>query len=284
MFVLDGLGAHNLAARAGHARFLSQASTKRDVARTVFPSTTASALTSLLTGTMPGEHGIVGYRARIPGTDDVVNQLRGWDTDGLPLEWQRADAADRRASELRRVEGGVRRHRVHRRDPPRCRVPRGRRPRRACRARRRPRRAASGILRLPRTRRNSTAIGHRRGWQSDEWVAALERVDAAARTPRRRDRTRHGRRRHRRPRHGRRAAPPPRAAHRRRRTGRRSAAHRRRAADAAPLRGGRRRRAMCSPRGARPRHRGRGCSRGRRRSMPACSDPSQTRCWIGSAT
>ncbi len=25
------------------------------------------------------------------------------------------------------------------------------------------------------------AIGHKRGWQSDEWVAALERVDAAAR-------------------------------------------------------------------------------------------------------
>jgi hypothetical protein len=26
------------------------------------------------------------------------------------------------------------------------------------------------------------AIGHKRGWESDEWVAALERVDAAART------------------------------------------------------------------------------------------------------
>src|SRR5918995_2733017 len=90
VFVMDGLGAHNLAARAGHARFLAQSGTKRDAARTVFPSTTASALTSLLTGTMPGEHGIVGYRARIPGTDDVVNQLRGWDTDGLPLEWQRS--------------------------------------------------------------------------------------------------------------------------------------------------------------------------------------------------
>ena len=90
VLVLDGVGSHNLSARAGHARFLAQSGTKRDVARSVFPSTTASALTSLLTGALPGEHGIVGYRARVPGTDDVLNQLRGWDTDGLPLEWQRS--------------------------------------------------------------------------------------------------------------------------------------------------------------------------------------------------
>ena len=32
------------------------------------------------------------------------------------------------------------------------------------------------------------AIGHKRGWQSDEWVAALERVDAAARALSRRAR------------------------------------------------------------------------------------------------
>src|SRR5690606_19895722 len=50
--------------------------------------TTAAALTSLLTGAMPGTHGIVGYSARVPGTDDVVNQLRGWDTDALPLSFQ----------------------------------------------------------------------------------------------------------------------------------------------------------------------------------------------------
>ena len=41
VFVLDGLGAHSLAARAGHARFLSQAASKKDVARTVFPVSAA---------------------------------------------------------------------------------------------------------------------------------------------------------------------------------------------------------------------------------------------------
>jgi hypothetical protein len=92
VLVADGLGAANLAARSGHARFLAAAGGKKDVARTVFPSTTAAALTSLLTGAAPGEHGILGYRVRVPGAPDTVNQLKGWDTDGLdPHSWQRLE-------------------------------------------------------------------------------------------------------------------------------------------------------------------------------------------------
>ncbi|MDQ1128579.1 alkaline phosphatase family protein [Microbacterium sp. SORGH_AS_0888] len=91
VFVVDGLGARNLAARRAHARFLGAAMGRRDTASTVFPSTTAAALTSLWTGVWPGEHGVVGYRARVPETGDVENQLTGWDTGGLdPLTWQRA--------------------------------------------------------------------------------------------------------------------------------------------------------------------------------------------------
>jgi len=92
LVVVDGLGRSNLAARAGHARFLTGRLTKKDAARSTFPSTTATALTSLLTGTDAGIHGIVGYRARIPGTMTAPNQLKGWETDGLdPLTWQRAE-------------------------------------------------------------------------------------------------------------------------------------------------------------------------------------------------
>jgi len=92
LLVVDGLGARNLAERAGHARFLSTAATRRDVATTVFPTTTASALTSLLTGADAGEHGIVGYRVRIPGTDRMANQLSAWDDDAMaPATWQRAE-------------------------------------------------------------------------------------------------------------------------------------------------------------------------------------------------
>lgn len=90
--MVDGLGRANLSARAGHARFLTTRMAKKDAARTVFPSTTASALTSLLTGESPGIHGIVGYSVRVPGAGRAVNQLQGWETDGLdPESWQRSE-------------------------------------------------------------------------------------------------------------------------------------------------------------------------------------------------
>ena len=183
VWVLDGLGAHNLSARAGHARFLSEARAKKDSARTVFPSTTAAALTSLLTGTWPGEHGIVGYRARIPDTDHVANLLRGWDTDGLPLSFQRAAPL---SATLGRPFFAVSREEYggtgftaatlgdaefHGADDLDERV----------------RLAADLAARHPGSlvylyAPDLDAIGHRRGWESDEWVSALERVDAAART------------------------------------------------------------------------------------------------------
>lgn len=90
LVLVDGLGRQNLTARSGHARFLTSQLTKKDALRSVFPSTTATALTGLLTGAPSGEHGIVGYRVRVPGTDRTPNQLKGWETDGLdPLTWQR---------------------------------------------------------------------------------------------------------------------------------------------------------------------------------------------------
>jgi len=183
VWVLDGLGASNLSARAGHARFLSEARTKKDVARTVFPSTTAAALTSLLTGVLPGQHGIVGYRARVPGTDDVVNLLRGWDTDGLPVSFQRAAPL---AETLGRPFFAVSRNEYagtgftaatlgsaefHGADDLDERVALA-----ADLAARHP--GSLVYLYAP----DLDAIGHKRGWESDEWVAGLERVDAAAQT------------------------------------------------------------------------------------------------------
>lgn len=182
VWVIDGLGVFNLVARAGHARFLSEARTKKDAARTVFPSTTAAALTSLLTGSQPGQHGIVGYRARVPGTDDVVNMLRGWDTDGLPLSFQRATplsaslgrpffVVSRREYERTGFTmAGFGEAAFHGEDDLDERV-----------------RIAAGLAgRHPGSLTYLYApdldgIGHKRGWESDEWVAGLERVDAAAR-------------------------------------------------------------------------------------------------------
>lgn len=86
--LVDGLGAAALRARAGHARTLAGALTKTATATTVFPSTTAAALATLTTGTLPGEHGMVGYSVldRVGGR--VVNQLSGWDEGMDPATWQ----------------------------------------------------------------------------------------------------------------------------------------------------------------------------------------------------
>lgn len=89
LVVIDGLGAVQLRAHAGHARALTAQLAKKDTARSVFPSTTAAALTTLLTGAMPGQHGLVGYRALDSDRDRLVNQLSGWEEDGIdPTVWQ----------------------------------------------------------------------------------------------------------------------------------------------------------------------------------------------------
>lgn len=184
VLVVDGLGRRNLAARAGHARFLSSRMGKKDAARTVFPSTTATALTGLLTGTPAGVHGIVGYRARVPGTDTVSNQLRGWETDGLdPLTWQRAtpllaseSAAGRPCFVVTKaMYGGTGFTQAIQRgadfvgvDDLEDRLLRAAELTTAAEG-------ALAYVYVPEL----DSLGHAHGWESDRWTAGLEQVDAA---------------------------------------------------------------------------------------------------------
>ncbi|MDH6533039.1 hypothetical protein M2119_001276 [Aurantimicrobium minutum] len=85
--VVDGLGVQNLAQVSAHARYLSALGGKADTIQTVFPSTTASALASLTTGTMPGVHGMLGYRIKDPATGQVINQLTGISSLHDPAQW-----------------------------------------------------------------------------------------------------------------------------------------------------------------------------------------------------
>jgi hypothetical protein len=85
VILVDGLGAANLAARAGHAPFLS---TLPDGALTTcYPSTTVSALGCLGTGRPPGLSGLAGYALRDPWTERVTS-LIGWETSTPPAVWQ----------------------------------------------------------------------------------------------------------------------------------------------------------------------------------------------------
>lgn len=99
VILIDGLGAEALRQRSGHGRFLAASMTKKARMVSGFPTTTASALTSLSTGTAPGEHGIVGYTALIPDSDRVANQLSGWADDMTPESWQRMPTVFEQAAE-----------------------------------------------------------------------------------------------------------------------------------------------------------------------------------------
>jgi len=83
LLVLDGLGWEQLQDRARIAPTL--ASMQGQAITTVAPSTTAAALTSIVTGSAPGVHGVVGYRIDVEG--EVLNML-SWRTP-------RGDARDR---------------------------------------------------------------------------------------------------------------------------------------------------------------------------------------------
>jgi len=89
ILLVDGLGHRLLAAHAEHAPYLHALVSEPGVAGV--PSTTATSLTSLGTALTPGQHGLVGYTSRIPGTDRLLNALM-WDKQIDPLEWQPHDS------------------------------------------------------------------------------------------------------------------------------------------------------------------------------------------------
>lgn len=110
--LVDGLGAENLSARAAHARTLTALPQRAVVGS--FPTTTASALASLMTGSSPGETGMVGYAVRNPKTGSVVNQLSGLDTldvstwQPIPTVWERnQDVASAIVSSPRYLNSGL---------------------------------------------------------------------------------------------------------------------------------------------------------------------------------
>jgi hypothetical protein len=75
LFVVDGLGWNQLLDRPGMAPTLeAMAGGPIDA---VAPTTTATSLTSIVTGLTPGEHGVVGYRVALHG--EILNVLR-WTT------------------------------------------------------------------------------------------------------------------------------------------------------------------------------------------------------------
>ena len=94
LLLVDGLGLEQLEHYAAHAPYFRRVMKYQTVAETemssVYPSTTATALSSLGTALSPGQHGLVGYDVYDPDRQVVINQLGGWDERTDPETWQSA--------------------------------------------------------------------------------------------------------------------------------------------------------------------------------------------------
>jgi predicted AlkP superfamily pyrophosphatase or phosphodiesterase len=97
VILVDGLGSENLRSAAGHAPFLNAALKLSKSINTVFPSTTASAITSFGVGASPSEHGVLGYSVFDRKTNQVRNLLTGWDESFPPSDFQRLESMSQTA-------------------------------------------------------------------------------------------------------------------------------------------------------------------------------------------
>jgi hypothetical protein len=176
--LLDGLGHFQLDARRGHAPFLRGAESA--VISAGFPTTTATSLALLGTGRAAGLTGMTGYTARNPRTGELAN-LISWEGADPPQEWQREPVLLAAAAEAgvavtaigkARFAGSGLTQAVLRAGEfrPAARLSDG----------------VDAALRLAREPGMTylyfseiDAAGHARGWQSEEWAAALEDADTA---------------------------------------------------------------------------------------------------------
>lgn len=174
--LLDGLGHFQLEARRGHAPFLR--SIESGTVTAGYPTTTAASLALFGTGQPSGRTGMTGYTALNPRTGKLAN-LISWEGADTPEEWQRQPSLLEQAA----LDGFTI-------------TTLGRR-----------RFAGSGLTQavlrggqfvgaesladridvaLGAARKSGVsycywgeldAAGHRYGWESEEWVAALEDAD-----------------------------------------------------------------------------------------------------------
>ncbi len=86
--LVDGLGAHMLAERGGHAPFLRSHLPESLTLTSGYPSTTAASLTMFGTGSCPGQTGMLGYTVRNDADGSLLNLVSWEDATITPREWQ----------------------------------------------------------------------------------------------------------------------------------------------------------------------------------------------------
>lgn len=180
--LIDGLGAENILARAGHAPFLASHVSQGAISHCSFPSTTSANIGSFATGLWPGEHGLIGHAVYDRRHDYRLNLLTGWDENTDPQIWQPHQTVSERAATAGVVcnvighaeyehsgytKATMRKATYLHAESLRDRFDR-----------------ALGVLNQTNESISYLYIpeldkfGHRHGWQSPGWAAILEDVDA----------------------------------------------------------------------------------------------------------
>lgn len=89
--LVDGMGWHLLPELAADAPLLASVLAgevgRLDELTCTFPSTTPTSLVSLGTGVSPGEHGVLGFTVKLPGSNRVLHHIM-WRDDPPPARWQ----------------------------------------------------------------------------------------------------------------------------------------------------------------------------------------------------
>jgi len=75
VFIIDAVGYYNLIKVLEKKSFKYFDQKDIRILTSVFPSTTATALTSIFTATPPGEHGVLGYLLNVPEYGGLVNMI-----------------------------------------------------------------------------------------------------------------------------------------------------------------------------------------------------------------
>ena len=87
LFLIDGFGANVLETFADSMPNIMRLK-RHAIVNTAFPSTTATSLATLTTGTLPGVHGMLGYTVQVPRSGGRILNALKWDERVDPTKWQ----------------------------------------------------------------------------------------------------------------------------------------------------------------------------------------------------
>ena len=96
LILIDGMGQDAVDRYADQFLVFNQLKLYKNL-HTNFPSTTATSLSTLGTGVLPGIHGMLGYTVRVPRSDNRLLNALKWDERVDPVMWQKTPTLFERA-------------------------------------------------------------------------------------------------------------------------------------------------------------------------------------------